>query len=83
MIGAVRDRLRIQLAALSDGSLSGEEIDPTVSLLDHGYLDSLSAAAFLAGIEDEYGVVVSEVDLLGPLQSLEQLARYLQDEAPA
>ena len=52
-----------------------------MSLLDHGYLDSLSAASFLAGIENEYGVVVSEVDLLGPLQSLEQLARYVHDEA--
>ena len=81
MIGTVRERLRKELAALSDGKLAGEEIDPGVSLLDHGYLDSLSAAVFLAGIEDEYGVVVSEVDLLGPLQSLEQLARYVNDEA--
>ena len=81
MIGAVRERLRNELAALSDGKLAGEEIDPAVSLLDHGYLDSLSAASFLAGIENEYGVVVSEVDLLGPRQSLEQLARYVHDEA--
>jgi acyl carrier protein len=79
-VGDLCKRLRGQLARLSDGKLDAEAIDPAASLLDHGYLDSLSAATFLAQIEDEYGVEVSEVDLVGRLQSLEALARHLHRE---
>ena len=76
----VRERLRGQLATLSDGKLSAEAIDPAAGLLDHGYLDSLSAATFLAQIEEEYGIEITEVDLVGRLASLEALARHLHRE---
>jgi acyl carrier protein len=79
----VRERLRVQLATLSDGKLSAEAIDPAAGLLDHGYLDSLSAATFLAQIEEEYGIEIREVDLVGRLASLEALARHLHREGPA
>ncbi len=80
MTAAVREALGCHLARLSEGRISRDQIDPAASLLDRGYLDSLSAAAFLALIEDEYGVSVSEVDLLGPLRSLDDLARHVQAE---
>ena len=79
----VRERLRGQLATLSDGKLSAEAIDPAAGLLDHGYLDSLSAATFLAQIEEEYGIEITEVELVGRLASLEALARHLHREGPA
>jgi acyl carrier protein len=82
-VGEVCERLRGQLASLSDGKLRAEAIDPTASLFDHGYLDSLSAATFLAQIEDEYGVAITEVDLVGRLRSLDALAQHLHREAAA
>ena len=60
-----------------------EAIDPAASLIDHGYLDSLSAASFLAQIEEEYGIEITEVDLVGRLASLEALARHLHREGTA
>ncbi len=82
-VGDVRERLRSRLATLSDGRLSVEAIDPAASLIDHGYLDSLSAATFLAQIEEEYGIEITEVDLVGRLASLEALAIHLHREATA
>ena len=82
-VGEVRERLRSQLAKLSDGRLSVEAIDPAASLIDHGYLDSLGAATFLAQIEEDYGIEITEVDLVGRLASLEALARHLHREATA
>ena len=82
-VSDVRERLRSHLATLSDGKLSVEAIDPAASLIDHGYLDSLSAATFLAQIEEEYGIEITEVDLVGRLASLEALARHLHREETA
>jgi acyl carrier protein len=82
--GSVNDvcqRLRLQVATLSDGRLAADAIDPAAHLFDHGYLDSLSAATFLAQIEDDYGIAITEVDLVGRLASLEALARHLHREA--
>lgn len=64
----------------SDGKLSLGEVETGVHLFDYGYLDSLSAVAFLGFIEERYGVAVSEVDLVGRLCTLDALEEYIREE---
>ena len=77
----VLDRLRSHVAALSEGKLSLDAIGPTAGILDYGYVDSLSAVSLLAFIEEQYGVSISEVDLVVRLPSLDALARHVYREA--
>ena len=55
-------------------------IDPAEHLYDAGYVDSQSSVALLAFIEEEWGLVISEVDLVGRLSSLDALARHLRND---
>ncbi len=56
--------LRRKLVELSEGALGFEQIDPTASILDYGYVDSLSAARLLQFIEKRYGVLVPQTELV-------------------
>jgi len=58
-----------------------EEIDLRVHIYDAGYVTSISAADLLAHIEQRYGLDISETKLIGPLQNLEALARYIHSSA--
>jgi acyl carrier protein len=68
------ERLKQKLSELSNGQLTADAIDSTASLFDFGYLDSLSAVTMISFIETEYGVSVSEIDLVGELDHLHALA---------
>ena len=72
--------LRRKLIELSDGKFGSEEIDPAASILDYGYVDSLSAVRLLDFIEERYSVVVPETELVGRANSLEGLAAYVEQE---
>lgn len=69
--------LRRQVVELSNGELPEQAIDTSAPLLDYGYVDSLSAVTLLHFVEERYGVAVPEIDLVGPLNSLEALARHI------
>jgi acyl carrier protein len=67
------DRFKEKVAELSTGQLTPDTIDPRASLFDFGYLDSLTAVTMIAHIESEYGVSVSEIDLVEELDHLQAL----------
>lgn len=71
---AILDDLRRQVAELSDGRLEPAEVDVQGHLLDHGYLDSLSAVMFIAHIEERYGVALDDVEFVESLNSIEAIA---------
>ena len=54
-----------------------DEIDPLMHLYDAGYVTSVTAADLLAHIETRYGLDVSETQLIGRLQNLDALSRYI------
>jgi acyl carrier protein len=82
-VAEIVEELRRKLVELSEGRLDFEEIDPSVSILDYGYVDSLSSVRLLAFIEDRYGVEVPEVELVGRADSLERLAAAIERERAA
>jgi len=77
------DELRRQVVELSNGELPEQAIDASAPLLDYGYVDSLSAVTLIHFVEERYGVSVSEIDLIGPLNSLEALARHIGSQTGA
>ena len=72
--------LRRKLVELCDGKISLEQFDPSASILEHGDVDSLTAARLLEFIEERYDVVVPETELAGQAHSLEGLAAYVDRE---
>ena len=70
-----------QLLALvveaAEGRLSPEAIDIDGHLYDCGYLDSLSSAAFLKGLQARYGVTLKESQLVGHLDTVRALAEHV------
>lgn len=77
----IADRLRAFVVEKSDGLLEPDAVDPEGHLYDAGYVDSQSSVALLAFIEGEWGVEVTEVELVGRLSSLDSLARHVRDNA--
>jgi acyl carrier protein len=75
--------LRRQVVELSNGELPEQAIDASAPLLDYGYVDSLSAVTLIHFVEERYGVSVSEIDLIGSLNSLEALARHIGSQTGA
>ena len=69
--------LKEGLAAVSAGGLAIESIDTRADLLESGYVDSLSVADFLVGVENLYGVSVAPWEVGGRLNTLEALADYI------
>jgi acyl carrier protein len=72
------EALSRKVAELSEGRLAFEDVDATASVLDHGYIDSLSAVRLLGFIEERYGVDVPERELVGRAHSLAGLAEYIE-----
>jgi len=73
--------LRRRVAEISDRGVAFDDIDPTVSILDYGYVDSVSSVRLLGFIEERYGVDVPETELVGRANSIEGLAEYIEREA--
>ena len=75
--GEIVEDLRREIVRLSEGKLTTEEIDPGEHLFDCGYVDSLSAVMLLAYIEDRYGVLIEDVELIESLTSLDRIAAHV------
>ncbi len=75
----VLSALNEKIVELSGGQLSPDVIDPGAALFDFGYVDSLSAVTLIGFIDSEYGVAVSELDLVGSLDNLQALAEHIQN----
>ena len=75
--GAILVALRSKIAELSNGQLIAEDVDPKAILFDFGYVDSLTAVTLISFIDSEYGVSVTELDLVGSLNHLEALAAHI------
>ena len=72
------------VTAASRGAFGGRALDPEAPLFGSGYLDSLSVVAFLARVEDHFGVRVPERLVAGPRGTLRGVAAYIaerQDQA--
>jgi len=78
---AIVEDLKAALVEMADGKLEGVEIDPSGHLLDHGYVDSLSAVLFLAHIADRYGAEIEDVELVEQLYTLDRIADRLSGAA--
>ncbi len=72
------ERLKMMLS--DNTGLEAAAIDPRLPLLRGGLeLDSLTAAAFLAAVESEFGVNILEEDLtLSSMESLEAMVSFIQ-----
>jgi acyl carrier protein len=77
--GDVLEALRAKIVELSGGQLTLENVDPAGALFDDGYIDSLSAAKLIAFIDQQYGVEITELDLVGELFNLGALARSIEE----
>ncbi len=78
---AIREALRDLLVELSENGLSVAEIDFAADIFDYGYVDSLTAVAFLARIEERYGVQIEDMDLVERLNTLDAIAAHLAEAA--
>lgn len=74
-------KLKQQLAELSEGKLDAAGIDAKGHLFDYGYVDSLSAVMFLSHIEDTYGVHIEDLDLIEKYTTLDAIARHVAENA--
>jgi acyl carrier protein len=75
----IRDDLTRHVVETSDGKLRAEAVEADAPLFDHGYVDSLTAVSLLEMIRFRYGVEVSEIDLVGRLNTLGALARHIAE----
>lgn len=55
-----------------------DEVDLQLHMFDAGYLTSITAADLIAHIDARYGIDISETQLIGPLQNLAALVRYVE-----
>ena len=77
-VDAVVERLVSFLVEGSEGRLTAADIDPGQHMYDCGYLDSLSAAAFLKNVEQAYGVRLKESQLIGALETVRAVAAHIE-----
>jgi hypothetical protein len=73
--------LRRCLSAHAAEPLPIEEIDGSLPMYDAGYVTSIIAADLLAHIEEHYGLLVRGTDLVGHLQTLDELALHISRSA--
>lgn len=78
--GAVLEQLAEHVVAMADGKLTRDALDIGAPLFDYGYVDSLSSVSLLEMIRERYGVDVAEVELVGRLNTLDALARFVAGE---
>jgi acyl carrier protein len=74
----IAEALRDELVRLSEGKLRAGDIDPSQHMFDCGYIDSLSAVMLIAHVEDRYGVLIEDVELIESLTTLEALAAHVE-----
>ena len=72
-------KLKQQLAELSEGKLDATKIESKGHLFDYGYVDSLSAVMFLAWIEESFGVHIEDLDLIEKYTTLDAIARHVAE----
>lgn len=72
---AIVDELRSRIVEYSEGKLREEDVDAGQSILDQGYVDSLSAVMLLAHIEERWGVTIEDTELLEGLNTLDAMAQ--------
>lgn len=54
---------------------------PDVNLFDYGYLNSMDAVAVIAWIEGEFGIEISQRDIiLYPMNTVEEIAQVVKDK---
>ncbi len=73
---------RLKTILSETANIDPASIDPHLPLLRGGLeLDSLSAATFLAAVQNEFGVDILEEDLsLSSLDSLDAMARFISNQ---
>lgn len=77
-LDAITRDLVAQICSTMPDPCPAEEIDLHVHMFDAGYVTSISAADLLAHIQMRYGHDISETKLIGPLQTIDALARFIQ-----
>lgn len=73
----LREELLQLLREVSEGKLDGTEIDPSANFFDYGYVDSLSGVEFIARVEENYGVVIEDMELVEAYSSLDAIAAHI------
>jgi acyl carrier protein len=73
----VESSLRRFFEERSRGAVSADSIDSSLHLYEAGYIDSMNALTLLDYIEERYGVVVPEVELVGRLSTLATLIDFV------
>ena len=77
----IEESLREQIARSSQGEFKADEIPVDAALLDEAFIDSIHSVKFLAFIEEEYGVRIKAVALVGELASLRALVEHIHSES--
>lgn len=76
-----RDEVEVSLRRFfeerSRGAVKADSIDASQHLFDAGYIDSLSSLTLLDHIEECFGVIVPEVELIGRLSTLAALVDFV------
>ncbi len=70
--------LRSKVAALSEGRIAASAIDPSMPMLECGYIDSLTAVMLLAHIEETWEVEIDETELLQTAPTLQGIADLVE-----
>ena len=81
-LNSILEELRAVVVEQSDGTRSAEDVGAGDRLYDCGHLDSMGAVALLTFIEDRFDVVIDDAELVGPLGSLDALARHIAEASP-
>jgi len=68
------------LVESSQNQLRATEIDTGVDIFEYGYVDSLRVTKLFEFIEERWGVVVPEVEIVGRLNNLKALAEFIDSQ---
>jgi len=80
-VEAILAHLCDRIAAIAEGKLRVDEIDPSAHLFDSGYVDSLGVVTFLLEVETTYGIRIEDVELLDQCSTLEAIADRIRSAA--
>ncbi len=69
--------LKGKIVELANGQISLESVEPNAILFDFGYVDSLSAVTLISFVEEQYKVSITELDLVGSLNTLQALSDHI------